>query len=160
MTGEAVFDETRRYRYRLSREWLFGAGVCVFIMLNPSTADETVLDPTVRRCVNFAKRWGFRRLEVLNLFAWRSTDPRVLTKLDDPVGPENMRWILDVATRPTTAQVVCAWGKHGSVKKQGRVVTEELTRLGVKLWCFGTNGDGTPVHPLYQPNDVQLQRFA
>lgn len=160
MQGEAVFDKTRQYRYSLSRSWMLGDGVCVFVMLNPSTADASVLDPTVRRCVRYAQRWGFRRLEVLNIFAWRSTDPSVLSKLDDPVGPDNMKWIVDIATRPTTSLVVCAWGKHGQLLGQGQKVVELLTAKGVELWCLGTNGDGTPVHPLYQPNDAALKRFA
>lgn len=160
LDGEAVFDETRRYRYWLAREWLYGDGICVFVMLNPSTADEHALDPTVRRCVGYAKRWGFKRLEVLNLFAWRSTDPRVLPTLDDPVGPENLNWIAEVTSRAETKLVVCAWGKDGAIRGQGDRVKDELKTIGVEAWCLGLNGDGSPVHPLYQPNTAQLVRFV
>ena len=155
--GEAVFDSDRIYRYRLSREWLLGAGTCAFVMLNPSTADERKLDPTVRRCVRFAQRWEFRRLEVVNLFALRSTDPSALTKVPDPVGPENLGYIESVARKAD--RVVVAWGKHGSVLGQGQKVAARLRAIGIETWCFGLNSDGTPTHPLYQPNDSELIRF-
>lgn len=160
MTGTAVFDKTRRYRYVLSREWLYGHGSCVFIMLNPSTADETVLDPTVRRCVGFAKEWGFKRIDVLNLFAWRSTDPRGLWNVEDPIGPENDQWIVKVATHQDTVQVVCAWGTHGATWGRGEHVVRRLTQEGVVLWCLDKNKGGTPVHPLYQPHDAKLVPFG
>jgi hypothetical protein len=160
LSGGAVFDDTQMYRYRLWREWLFGDGTCVFIMLNPSTATAEILDPTVTRCVGFTKSWGYKRIEVLNLFAWRSTDPSVLPKLADPVGPSNMTWILDIATDPATRQVICAWGKPGALAGQGDRVTRELQARGVQLWCLGTNGDGTPKHPLYLGKDTPRRRYA
>jgi hypothetical protein len=85
--GRASYDRTRRYRYTLHRRLAGGAGRLCFCMLNPSTADARVDDPTVRRCVGYALAWGFAELECVNIFALRSTDPRALARADDPVGP-------------------------------------------------------------------------
>lgn len=156
MIGSAIFDATRRYRYVLMREWLFGEHTCVFIMLNPSTADEEVLDPTVRRCVDYAQRWGYKRLIVLNLFAWRSTDPSQLKVVEAPVGEENLHWIRSSAMR-SDSRIVCAWGKDGRLFDQDRRVLEVLN--GTALWCLGENQDGTPVHPLYQPKAAVLKAY-
>lgn len=95
--GSAVFsdDDEALYRYRLSRWWDASKPSCTFVMLNPSTAeaDPETDDPTVQKCRRYAARWGYGSLEVVNVFAWRSTDPLVLPKLKDPIGPENDRAI-------------------------------------------------------------------
>ena len=85
----AAFSPDRRYRYTLRRQWDDALPYCLFVMLNPSTADATQDDPTIRRCIGFTKAWGFGGLLVGNLFALRSTDPAALYHADDPVGPEN-----------------------------------------------------------------------
>lgn len=106
----AQFSPCAKYRYLLTREGLGGTGTCLFIMLNPSTADAMVDDATIRRCSGFAQRWGYARLEVANIYAYRSTDPRALRDLADPVGPENDQYIAEAVARAD--KVVCAWGAH------------------------------------------------
>ncbi len=107
-TSTATFDPTRTYRFHLSRTWDPAGPVVAFVMLNPSTADAHRLDPTVRRCVGFAAAWGFGALEVVNLFAFRATDPTDLSRCRDPVGTGNDRVVLEVARRAD--RVVVAWG--------------------------------------------------
>jgi hypothetical protein len=142
----AIFDERRRtYRYVLWRRWGSRTSRVLFVMLNPSTADEHVLDPTVRKCVKWAKQWGFGALDVCNIFAWRSTDPKELYHIPDPIGPENDRWIQQTAMM--AAMVVVAWGKHGVLKRRGEEVARMLAKH--KPYCLGVNNDGSPVHPLY-----------
>lgn len=149
----ATFSPCRRYRYTLSRNWDPDRPNLVFCMLNPSTADETQNDPTVERCQRRAERMGFGGVTVLNLFAYRSTDPAGLYQVEDPIGPDNDTSILDVCRR--APMVICAWGKHG--KHQGRAA-HVLTRLraeAMPLYTLAVNKDGSPKHPLYVRNDVE-----
>lgn len=113
----ATFSDCRTYRYRLHRIWDAGKPPCAFIMLNPSTATEAVLDPTVRRCVGYAMAWGYGGLIVGNVFALRSTDPRALYAAADPIGPANDDALAEIAQ--AAGLVVCAWGKHGHYKRRG-----------------------------------------
>ena len=108
MRGGATFSADRRYRYRLWREWDRSRAVVAFVMLNPSTADASRDDPTIRRCIGFARAWGFGGVEVANLFALRATDPRHLRGVPDPVGPRNAR-SLKLALAHASL-VVVAWG--------------------------------------------------
>ena len=141
-------NEYRLYRYRLWRRWGDGALV-VFLMLNPSTADEFKLDPTLRRVRGFARSWGYAGFEIVNLFAWRSTDPKILPKIEDPIGPDNDRHILETCTPDRT--VVAAWGKNGRIRNRGAEVRAMLERAGVRLYVLRTLDDGSPEHPLYLP---------
>jgi hypothetical protein len=138
----------------------------VFLGLNPSTADETRDDPTARRCVAFARRWGLGGLILVNLFAFRATDPDVLMKAPDPIGPDNDRWLRHYAAR--SQRIVAAWGLHGSFRERDRTVVElrcqrcdgREKRLGDALWCLGYTQDGRhPRHPLYLPKTTRLRRF-
>jgi len=108
----ATFSSDRKYRYTLRRSISMSPGTLCFVMLNPSTADETQDDPTIRRCIGFATKWGFGQLLIVNIFALRSTDPEHLYGHVDPIGPEND----DVLYRAfvESDQVVAAWGNHGS----------------------------------------------
>lgn len=143
----AVFDEpARKYRYRLWRRWGEEPSVC-FLMLNPSTADEYELDPTLRRCAGFAKRWGAGGIEILNLFALRSTDPDGIYTMDDPVGPDNDRTIRALAS--VTPEIVVAWGVHGSWMNRAEAVLEILRQTECVPLCLGVTKDGHPRHPLY-----------
>jgi hypothetical protein len=146
----ALFSPCARYRYHLWRSWGDIGHRCVFVGLNPSTADATKDDPTVRKCVGFAKRWGFGALDLVNLFALRSTSPKGLYELGlDPVGLENDETLERVFKN--AHRIVWAWGQHNA-----RVRKLVSTRLGA--WCavqerceVGTLGrakDGSPRHPL------------
>lgn len=149
----AEFSPCRRYRYTLRREWLLGEGRVMFLMLNPSKADAVRNDPTVRRCMNWTQRWGFRELVVGNLFALRSTDPEALYRVEDPIGPENDAHLLREALGAEL--VVCGWGVHGKHLDRGDGVAAMLQRAGVVLKCLGHNANGTPRHPLYVPGGIE-----
>jgi len=149
MRRAARFDPTRRYRYSLRRRWGTGPACC-FVMLNPSAADETDDDPTIRRCIGFAQAWGFPALEVVNLFAWRTHEPRRLLDARDPVGPGNDGAVRAAARR--AGLVVCAWGAaHQAVWPAARDRVEAIAcRLdGAETVCLGRTRDGHPRHPLY-----------
>lgn len=153
----ATFDRTRRYRYTLWRSWVEQPERFVnFVMLNPSTADEKVLDPTVRRCVNFAKHWGYDGAYVTNIFALRSTDPKALYGHPDPVGPENNTNLLVTAEK--CELVVAAWGVYGSHMERGKYVAELLQPWELK--CFALTKNGHPRHPLYLRKDAQPVPFT
>ena len=149
MRSQAELSSDRRYRYRLSRLWADGPRV-TFVMLNPSTADETADDPTLRRCLGFAKAWGYGGLEVVNLYALRATDPIELWKSDDPVGPENDRYLREAGA--SGAPLVAAWGAHA---KRARV-QEVLSIPGFdRLTCLRVTKMGYPSHPLYLPKALK-----
>lgn len=151
-TAGAVFSDCRKYRYRLWRIWDQKIEPVVFCMLNPSTADADTLDPTVRRCVGFAREWGAGGLVVINMFALRATDPRELTKVsvDDAVGADNDEVILCAAA--LAKEVVVAWGSHSTVVTRS---SKLAAMIGPKAVCLGTNQDGSPKHPLYLPANAQ-----
>lgn len=169
----ATFSPCGRYRYTLRRtcgglllteaDGFAGDGQVVWIMLNPSTADASVDDPTIRKVRGYSERWGYRSLVVVNAYAWRSTDPRVLPSIADPVGPDNDAAIVSAcagaaqAGGPGVGLVVCAWGKN---LRPNRLA--ELARLlaGVPLHALKLNGDGSPAHPLYLANVLMPQPFA
>lgn len=156
----ALFSEDRLYRYLL---WRSGRRRVVFIMLNPSTADETKDDPTIRRCRGYARDWGFDGVIIANIFAYRSTDPKALYELADPVGPENDRYILNAAAQ-SAGPVVCAWGGHGKLNSRGAHVAKLLRDAGHKPMAFGftqakKNVTPQPWHPLYLPADLKLQEM-
>ena len=154
----AHLSEDQRYRYRLWRQWdLPGipAKTCLFVMLNPSTADDKVDDPTIRRCVGFAKSWGHGRLEVVNLFAFRTKSPKVLFGVkDDPIGPENMAVIRDAADMAD--RIICAWGAHGGHLQQDLAIRQLLLNVAGKTFALGFTRDGHPRHPLYAPKSAPL----
>lgn len=147
--SEAVFSSDKVYRYTLERWWSpFTQGrYANFLMLNPSTADAVQPDPTVTRAIGFARQWGFGGLVVTNIFAYRSTDPQNLRKVDDPIGHRNDGHILAMAVG--AGLVVGAWGVHGEYMDRGRRVAGMLRSCGIKLHCLGTTKAGHPRHPLY-----------
>jgi hypothetical protein len=125
-------------------------------MLNPSTANAEKFDPTVRRCFGYACDWGFGSMEVVNLFAFRSTYPEQLTKADDPVGPENDAVIIRAINESDL--VVAAWGIHG--KLHGRNLKVQRLIEGIKdLHCIGTTMAGAPLHPLHQRKSLKPVLF-
>lgn len=154
------------FRYSLSRPTgeMSADGTVGFVMLNPSTADAAHDDPTVRRIVGFARRWGFAKVEVVNLFAFRATDPKNLwlnlRAGVDVVGPRNDEAIESAACGAD--EVVVAWGK-GSWLAASRVaaVVDLLRRCrGTDIRCLALNGDGSPKHPLYVAADVKLSTWG
>ncbi|MHB1702544.1 MAG: DUF1643 domain-containing protein, partial [Acidobacteriaceae bacterium] len=126
----ATFSPCGKYRYTLWRTWDASKSSCLFLMLNPSTADEVDNDPTVERCQRRALAMGYGGLVVCNIFAYRSTDPDALYSLDDPVGPGNDAAILEQASR--AALVVCGWGKHGALHGRGEAVLAMLRSADIK----------------------------
>jgi hypothetical protein len=144
----AVIDDTEMYRYTLTRIWDRSKRRVCFVMLNPSTADGYEDDPTIRRCIGFAERWGYGSLSVVNLYAFRATDPRELWKTTFPVGKENDTWIERAVLESKC--VVAAWGAGAKC----RVRTRQVMSLLKGAVCLGTSKSGAPRHPLYVSYEV------
>ena len=154
----AEFSPDRKYRWSLHRIWQPAAPLVCYVLLNPSTADEMVNDPTVSRCQTRALNAGFGGLLVVNIFAWRSTDPDVLYKVADPVGADNDAAILTAARNSTL--VVCGWGKHGALRDRGGEVLGLIRRVGKVPHALRINSDGSPEHPLYLSYKLQPKPMA
>lgn len=150
----AVFSANRKYRFELWRRWSSGP-FCMFLCLNPSTADETLNDPTVTRCINFAKAWGFGAFVMTNIFAFRATDPRVMKAEADPIGFGNDDTINRLARK--AGIVVAGWGVHGAHLDRGLDVAAMLPPGMLK--CLGYTKDGDPRHPLYLRADSRPLPF-
>ncbi len=179
-SGAAISNDGR-YRFMLWREWrgthnpknwywegVDGAGekfgsprACVFIMLNPSTADADADDHTIIKCVGFAKRWNFERLVVVNLFAYRATKPAELKAVNhngDPVGYQNQHYVRRALDR--AGRVVCAWGSHGGHLGQDRTMLGWLDQSWDScLYALGYDTKGNPRHPLMLSYDTKLVRY-
>ncbi|WP_420396469.1 DUF1643 domain-containing protein [Nioella sp.] len=143
----AVYSDCERYRYSLTRVWDEAGPRVLFIMLNPSKATEVQNDPTVERCERRARVLGFGGFRVMNIFAWRETDPRLLRAAPDPVGGENDAFLLDGLDWADT--VIAGWGVHGEHMNRGPEVEALLRGAGVDLHCLGLSKAGHPRHPLY-----------
>ncbi|AMS03704.1 hypothetical protein SEA_BETTERKATZ_69 [Gordonia phage BetterKatz] len=150
------------YRYELSRSLYrlspTAGGTCLFVMLNPSTADANTDDPTIRRCIGFAAAWDFAQFDVVNLFAYRATDPADLLRAraagDDVVGPDNDEHIVNAHRRAD--RTVVAWGAKAPADR----VADVVDMLGRGLYCLGTTKDGSPRHPLYVRADTDLVEWG
>jgi len=149
----AVYSDCETYRYSLTRVWDDAGRKALFIMLNPSTATEVQNDPTVERCERRARALGFGAFRVLNIFAYRATDPRDMRAAHDPVGPDNDAAILD--SLDWADQIICAWGTHGAHMDRGVSVAAMLKHSGRPLFHLGLSKDGHPKHPLYIGYKVQ-----
>lgn len=152
----AVFDKSQTYRYRLWRTWDPALPKLCLVMLNPSTADAENNDPTISRCINLARTWGYGGVEVVNLFAFRSSSPRELWQSEDPVGPSNDRYIKYAAAHADAC--VVAWGNlpPGRIARAQNVLNMLKAH---KLLCPGVTKLSHPRHPLYLASDVRLERF-
>ena len=155
----ATISDCGKYRYSLSRriEGVGGDRKCLFIMLNPSTADEHNDDPTVRRCIAFSKRFNCSELIIENIFAYRATNPKELNSLSDPYGPHNGKAWLESFNKVKHhgGVVICAWGANP-------LVTSENTPdryCGIDLYCLGKNKNGSPKHPLYLKSNAELEIY-
>jgi len=153
----AVYSDCEAYRYALTRVWDATGKRVTFVMLNPSTATEVQNDPTVERCERRARALGFGAFQVCNIFAFRATDPKVMRKATDPVGPAN-----DEAIRKGCLwadQVICAWGTHGAYLSRGPAV-EALVRATEKPMAhLGLSKAGHPKHPLYISYQKQPEKW-
>lgn len=156
----AVISPCGLYRYELTRDIGGGEGKCIFIMLNPSTADATLDDPTIRRCVGFARRFERAQLVVLNLFALRSSSPTVLRNGGDVVGPDNWKHFEQrLNAHPKPDLVICAWGTHGGYLDQDKTVMGWLDSWAIDAQCLGVTNNGFPRHPLYARGNTPLRPF-
>ena len=147
MERAAIISPCGRYRYSLQRRWRSDGAELLWLLLNPSVADENKDDPTMIRCIRFADRWGYGAIRVINLFALRATNPKSLYTADAPVGPDNDRAIIQ-ALGGTEASV-CAWGNHGRLHGRGAEVMDLLVRHGCKPRIFRLTRRGEPMHLLY-----------
>lgn len=150
MNQSATFSYCRKYRYSLWRQWngLFLSGYAMFIGLNPM-ADETTDDPTIRRCIRYAKKWGYGSLCMTNLFAFQATLPEDMKIAEDPVGPDNDKTLVQIAEDAEI--IIAAWGKHGSYLGRDKVVRA----LFPQLHFLKLTRDGFPGHPLYLPKKLK-----
>ncbi|MCJ8330368.1 MAG: DUF1643 domain-containing protein [Lentisphaeria bacterium] len=143
MFKDAKLSVCRKYRYALWRVWDESKDKAMFVCLNPSTADETIDDPTLVRCINFASSWGYGAVVMANLFAFRATDPDDMKIAKNPIGEENDQWLMDLSKNASI--VICAWGNDGGYKNRANSVNEILT----KQHYLKLNKSGEPAHPLY-----------
>jgi len=143
----AVYLDCERYRYALTRTWDTAGTRVLFVMLNPSKATEVQNDPTVERCERRARALGFGAFQVTNIFAWRDTDPQMMRKAVDPIGPDNDEMIRDGAA--WADQIIAAWGTHGAHLDRGVTMARLLGGIGKPLLTLGLTKDGHPTHPLY-----------
>jgi len=153
MIRRATFSRCKKYRYLLEREWDKHKPHVLFIMLNPSVADHKQDDPTIRRCIGFAKDLGFGSLSIANLFAYRTTYPLELTKVEDPIGKRNAEYLRKAQRKTDT--VITAWGVAHVVRK----LNPDKILKTINNWdsySLGHCKDGTPRHPLYLRKDAQL----
>ena len=156
----AIFSPDRVYRYSLWRRWTPDARVanmCCFIGLNPSTADELVDDPTIRRCIGFSKAWGYDGYIMLNIFGFRATKPKDMKACDEPIGPQNNDAIWQVSR--DAGRVVAAWGAHGMHQDRAFDVRAILRRCRQEVFCLGRTSGGHPLHPLYIKADTEPIRY-
>lgn len=154
---EVLFDETKRHRYLLTCSWGQGDGTVTFVMLNPSIGDEERCNPTMKRCVDFARDWGYGGMHVVNLFSYISVKPTGLLETEDPVGKDNDAHILQVAQQSDL--VVFAWGaKYGDIGGRDQEVAALLS--DIPLHCIGKTKQGHPRHPLYLKKDLKPVVFG
>lgn len=154
----ATLSADERYRYNLSRSWEEGNGMILFVMLNPSTADALKDDRTITRCIGFAQREEFKRLMVVNLFAFRETDSSLLPLEAEPVGPENYHYIALAAAKADA--VALAWGAHPLATKNFiDPVLSIIEVAGHEPECLGMTAAGAPRHPLYLPADTEFEEY-
>lgn len=159
MNRSALISDCGKYRYILSREWDLEKGRVCWIMLNPSTADASFDDPTIRKCIGFTNRLGMGAIFVVNLCAFRATKPRDLYASDeDVIGAENESNVLQAIRR--SHKVIAAWGcLNPRTAWAHKVMRKTLMNENVTTYCLGTNGDGSPKHPLYVAYDTPLEQY-
>jgi len=161
---DAVISPCGKFRYYLEERFpgfpWSGPGVC-FVMLNPSTADASKDDPTIRKCRGFAKKWFYSWFRVVNLFAYRATDPRDLKEAGYPIGPENDKWVAHGVTTDMgwSPCVVIAWGNKGQESGMDQWMLQYLRLLEVQVRCLGVTSRDAPCHPLMLPYETKREEF-
>ena len=154
INSEVIYSDCERYRYSLSRIWDSNRQNVLFVMLNPSTADEFKNDPTVERCERRARMLNFGAFCVCNIFAWRETNPHNLIKISNPIGKDNNLHILRASCSANL--VICAWGVHGKHLNRDKEVTKLLLDNNTKLYHLGLTKENHPKHPLYIPYSQEI----
>lgn len=148
MFRDAVLSDDLQYRYRLDRRWSEGKRA-TFVMLNPSTADASEDDPTLRRCMGFAQTWGYSAVRIVNLYAYRATKPADLWRADDPVGPENEAYLRTAGEGSDL--LIAAWGANARPQR----VDDVINLPGFeRIHYLRLTQSGQPGHPLYLPKDL------
>lgn len=162
MVRDARLSECGTFRWWLSRTWDASLPVLLFVMLNPSKADASVDDPTVRKCIGFAQRNGYGSIVVVNLFAYRATDPADLKAGGWQQGEDNAVLVCDMARQYVHdgGRVVVAWGANARGRPEARSMLSSLRGYGVPLYALRVLGDGTPAHPLMLPYSCELVPFG
>ena len=151
MNKGAIFsdDVVKTYRYQLWRIWDDNKDKVAIVGLNPSIADENIDDPTITRCINFVKNWGYGGFYMVNLFAFRSTDPRNLSQEQDPIGPDNDKHLKSIFN--SVDKVICAWGNGGTLNNR----SQQVLKLIREPYCLKKNSIGEPAHPLRLQKDIK-----
>jgi len=156
MYNDCIFSEDRKYRYVLRHIFnSYNENQIAWIGLNPSTADEKQLDPTLRRIKGFSEIYGFGQFYMLNLFALRSTDPSELYKDDSPIGPDNDKWLVEITSK--TNVTVCCWGSTGTFMDRGIKVLQLLNQD--KLYHLTLTNNNQPIHPLYVSYEEGIKKI-
>lgn len=153
MKKGAIFSSCRKYRYVLWRIWDESKPLIMFIGLNPSIADENKDDPTIRKCINLSKYWGYGGFYITNLFAYKSTDFNKIKSIDNPIGKENDRWIKKIIKR--ASDIVICWGNKGRYLNRDK----ELLKFIDNVKCLGMTKCGCPKHPLYVNSKSKFSNY-
>lgn len=155
---ECIFSKSRKYRYSLSKTWNPNKKTIMFIGLNPSTATELKPDPTITRCLNFSKDWGFGSFHMLNLFAFRATLPKDMFNHPKPIGKLNNKYLIQFAKKSNL--ILAAWGNHGSYLNRSYEVKDILLNNGIKeIHFLSLTKSNEPGHPLYLPKNLKPQKM-
>lgn len=155
----AIFSEDKKHRFVLWRYWKPGRPLVLFIGLNPSRAGEFYNDPTIRRCISFAKRDGYGGMLFGNLFSLRSTNP-VVIKNDREAANHPSHYTLLTGMLHLCSTVVPCWGSWDFIEAAELKVHSLIQAAGKPVMCFGRNKDGTPKHPLYLKSDCELVPYT
>ena len=160
----AIISADEKYRYRLWRVWAENLATMVFVLQNPSTASADTDDPTIRKCIGFAKQAGFGSIIVMNVFAYRATDERELLTVTDPIGPLNREHLQAARSTPLLSRLVAAWGNRFGPKKKSIFRTGYCHAANICVsngaYCLGTTKSGDPKHPLMLPYATKMTKWT
>jgi len=159
MIKSAEISKCGKYRYSLTRVWSDNIKTFIWVMLNPSTADAETDDPTIRKCIGFSKKYGCGGMFVVNLFAYRATNPKQLLSVDDPVGPENDYYLELSFPKVDFATVIYAFGNIPKGLKVPPYIFSSSYPSGYQIKCFGKTKLGFPKHPLYLSYNINIQDY-